>query len=129
MQANPAYSDLMLEILDYLGEGLEIAKKSGILPEQILVDPGIGFGKTIDHNLEIIRRLKELKILGRPIMMGTSRKSFIGKTLGLPVEERGAGTAASVAVSIMNGADFIRVHDVRQMARVAEMTDAIIRRG
>jgi len=129
MQANPAYSDLMLEILDYLGEGLEIAKKSGILPEQILVDPGIGFGKTIDHNLEIIRRLKELKILGRPIMMGTSRKSFIGKTLGLPVEERGAGTAASVAVSIMNGADFIRVHDVRQMARVAKMTDAIIRRG
>jgi len=129
MQEHPAYSDLMLEILDYLGEGLEIAKKSGILPEQILVDPGIGFGKKIDHNFEIIRRLKELKILGRPIMLGTSRKSFIGKTLGLPVEERGAGTAASVAVSIMNGADFIRVHDVWQMARVAKMTDAIIRRG
>lgn len=129
MQENPVYSDLLSEIINYLAEGLEIAKENGILPEQILVDPGIGFGKTLDHNLEILRRLRELKVLGRPIMVGTSRKSFIGKTLELPVGERGAGTAASVAVSIMNGADFIRVHDVRQMTRVAKMTDAIVRKG
>jgi len=129
MQENPVYSDLMSEIINYLAEGLEIAKKNGILPEKIMIDPGIGFGKTLDHNLEILRHLQTLKGLGRPIMIGTSRKSFIGKTLGLPVEERGAGTAASVAIAIMNGADFIRVHDVRQMARVAKMTDAIIRKG
>ncbi len=127
MQQDPTYNDLMGEIINYLEEGLEIAKKAGILHGQIIVDPGIGFGKTVEHNLEILKRLKELKVLGCPILVGTSRKSLIGKVLDLPVEERIEGTAATVAISIANGADIVRVHDVRQMARVVKMTGAIIR--
>lgn len=127
MQDNPVYSDLMGEIINYLEEGLEIAEKAGILHEKIIVDPGIGFGKTVDHNLEILKRLRELKILGCPILIGTSRKSVIGKVLDLPVSERIEGTAATVAISIANGADIVRVHDVKQMARVVRMTDAIVR--
>ena len=127
MQRRPVYRDLMGEIIDYLEEGLAIAEKAGILHEKIIVDPGIGFGKTAEHNLEILKRLKELKVLGRPIFVGTSRKSLIGNVLNLPVEERLEGTAATVAVSIANGADMIRVHDVKSMARVARMTDAIVR--
>lgn len=125
MQANPVYSDLMGEIIDYLEKGLAIAKSAGILHEKIIVDPGIGFGKTVEHNLEILRRLKELKGLGCPIMVGPSRKSMIGAVLGLPVDERVEGTAATVAISIANGANIIRVHDVKEMARVVKMTDAI----
>ncbi len=127
MQVNPVYNDLMGEIIDHLSKGLEIAQKAGILHEKIMVDPGIGFGKTLEHNLEILRRLKELKVLGCPILVGTSRKSVIGQVLGLPVEDRLDGTAATVAISIANGVDMIRVHDVKQMARVAKMSDAVIR--
>jgi dihydropteroate synthase len=125
MQANPVYLDLMGEIIDYLEKGLAIAKSAGILHEKIIIDPGIGFGKTVKHNLEILRRLKELKVLGCPVMVGTSRKSMIGTILDLPVEERVEGTAATVAISIAKGANIIRAHDVKEIARVAKMTDAI----
>ncbi|MFH1825673.1 MAG: dihydropteroate synthase [bacterium] len=125
MQENPAYNDLMSEIINYLAEGLAIAKKAGILHEQIIVDPGIGFGKTVAHNLEILRRLRELKVLGCPILVGTSRKSVIGQVLDLPAAERLEGTAATVTAAIMNGANIVRVHDVKEMARAAKMTDAM----
>lgn len=127
MQQNPTYNDLMGEIIDYLKEGVDIAQKAGILHGKIIVDPGIGFGKSVEHNLEIVNRLKELKVLGSPILIGTSRKSVIGKVLDLPVEERIEGTAATLAIAIANGADIVRVHDVKEMARVVRMTDAIIR--
>lgn len=127
MQKDPVYSDLMGEIINYLKEGVDIAQKAGILHGKIIVDPGIGFGKSVEHNLEIVNRLKELKVLGSPILIGTSRKSVIGKVLDLPIEERIEGTAAMLAIAIANGADLVRVHDVKEMARVAKMTDAIIR--
>lgn len=95
--------------------------------ERIIVDPGFNFGWTEEQALRMLRRLGELRALGRPILIGTSRKSMIGTVLNLPVEERLEGTAATVAISIANGADIVRVHDVRAMARVAHMTDAIVR--
>ena len=101
---------------------------SGVSPDKIIIDPGIGFGKTIAHNLEILRRLGEFKSLGKPILIGTSRKSFIGKILNInDPKDRVDGTSATMAIAIANGADIIRVHDVRQMAMVARMADAIIR--
>jgi len=128
MQVNPTYSDLMGEIISGLKKSIAIARGAGILPEKIIVDPGIGFGKTAEHNLEIISRIKELKVLGRPILIGTSRKSVVGEILDLPVDERLEGTAATVAVAITKGVDFIRVHDIKEMVRVAKMTDALVRR-
>lgn len=127
MQKKPAYSDLMGEIVKYLAESLAIATNAGILHEKIILDPGIGFGKTVGHNLEILRKLKELKVLGCPLLVGPSRKAVIGAVLGLPVGERVEGTAAAVAVAIASGADIIRVHDVQAISRVARMTDAIVR--
>lgn len=129
MQANPAYSDLMGEVIGFLREQLKVLSEAGVDERLLMVDPGIGFGKTAEHNIEILRRLAELKSIGRPILVGTSRKSTIGKVLGgLPPEERLEGTAATVALSIANGADIVRVHDVKEMARVARMTDAIVRK-
>ncbi|HTK83255.1 MAG TPA: dihydropteroate synthase [Bacteroidota bacterium] len=125
MQVDPSYEDVVEEISQYLREGILTAEQHGI--EQIVVDPGIGFGKTLSHNLEIIRRLREFERLDYPVMVGPSRKSFIGKVLGLEVDERLEGTAAAVAASVMNGANLVRVHDVREMKRVAQMTDAIMR--
>ncbi|MEN6519628.1 MAG: dihydropteroate synthase [Armatimonadota bacterium] len=128
MQRSPAYEDLMGEVTEYLRQCIFDAVEAGIDERVIIVDPGIGFGKTVDHNLEIIRRLAEFKSLGRPILMGTSRKSTIGQVLGgLPPDERLEGTAATVALSIANGANIVRVHDVKQMSRVAKMTDAVLR--
>ncbi|OGC23345.1 dihydropteroate synthase [candidate division WOR-1 bacterium RIFOXYB2_FULL_42_35] len=127
MQENPSYKDLLGDIVEYLSAGLEIAKKAGILHEKIVVDPGIGFGKTVQHNLEIIKRLRELKSLGCPILIGTSRKSLIGKVLDLPVEQRLEGSAVTAALAIANGANIIRVHDVKEMVLVAKMTDAIVK--
>ena len=127
MQLSPEYDSLISEIYSFLKERIERAVEGGVSPERIIIDPGIGFGKTVEHNLEIIRRLREFKSLGKPILIGTSRKSFIGHVLNLPVEERVEGTAATVAISIANGADIVRVHDVKQMKRVAAMTDAICR--
>lgn len=128
MQSSPRYDCVISEIISFLKDRIQTAINAGISPDQIIIDPGIGFGKTISHNLEIIRRLREFKALGSPIMIGTSRKSFIGKILDLPEEDRIEGTAATVAVAIVNGADIVRVHDVKQMVRIARMTDAIVGR-
>lgn len=121
------YHDLMGEIVQELRESVELALQSNVKWENVIVDPGIGFGKTPQQNLVVMRRLRELKSLGRPILMGTSRKSVIGITLGVPMEERVEGTGATVAVSICNGADIVRVHDVKEMVRISRMTDAIVR--
>ncbi len=126
MQQNPTYKALIPEIMDYLREGILIAQKAGVADDKIIIDPGIGFGKTIGDNLEILRRLGEFTGFEKPILIGPSRKSFIGKTLGdLPVTERLEGTAAAVAIGIFNGANIIRVHDVKEMVRVARIADAI----
>jgi dihydropteroate synthase len=122
------YDDLMLDIRRELSESVAIAHRAGIRDEQIILDPGIGFGKTVEQNLELLDRVDELRSLGYPILIGPSRKSFIGYTLDLPPDERMEGTAATVAIGIARGADIIRVHDVAAMARVARMTDAIVRR-
>jgi dihydropteroate synthase len=128
MQENPQYSDLMGEITSFLYERVRTLVASGVDERLLMIDPGFGFGKTVEHNLEILRRLRELKSIGRPIVVGTSRKSTIGKVLGdLPVEERLEGTAATVAIAIAHGADVVRVHDVKEMTRVARMTDAVVR--
>jgi dihydropteroate synthase len=128
MQVNPVYDALIPEILDYLRESMELAEKSGVKRDMIIIDPGIGFGKTFDHNLEIINNLNEFTVLGNPVLIGPSRKAFIGKILGdAPSGERIEGTAAAVAVSIMRGANIVRVHDVKEMAKVAKVVDAIKR--
>ncbi len=127
MQENPYYEDVIADIYDFLAQRIEAAVAAGLAEQQIIIDPGFGFGKTVDHNLEILRRLGEFRSLGRPVLIGTSRKSTIGKVLDKPVEERLWGTAATCAVAIANGANIIRVHDVAQMAQVARMTDAIMR--
>jgi dihydropteroate synthase len=119
------YRDLIGEIAESLRESVELARAAGVADDRIIVDPGIGFGKTREENLEIIRRLPELRELGFPLLIGPSRKSFIGKTLDLPAGERLEGTAAAVALSIAGGADVVRVHDVKAMVRVAKMADAI----
>jgi len=120
MQKNPKYKNVIAEIVLFFKQRLKKAKELGIAENKIIIDPGIGFGKTLEHNLEIIKRLEEFKILGRPVMIGPSRKSFIGKILGLGVSERLEGTAAVAAISIFNGADIIRVHDVKEIKRVIE---------
>ncbi len=121
------YENLMEEVKHELLVSVELALKAGIEETRILLDPGIGFGKTREHNLELINRLTEIRSLGYPVLLGPSRKSFIGFTLDLPADQRVEGTAATVAVGITRGADLIRVHDVKEMARVAKMTDAIVR--
>lgn len=125
MQNNPEYTDVIGEIIKSLSESVDIAFRAGILPDRIIVDPGIGFGKTVEHNLAIVRRLDELKVLGKPILIGLSRKSFIGKVLTKGVNERIIGTAAACAMAVANGANIIRVHDVKEMVDVAQMADAI----
>ncbi len=122
------YGDLLEEIKAELLESIEIAKQAGVKDESIILDPGIGFGKTVEQNLELNNRLDEIRSLGYPILLGPSRKSFIGYTLDLPADQRLEGTAASVAIGIACGADIIRVHDVTEMTRIARMTDAIVRR-
>ena len=130
MQANPTYeTDVVLEVAEFLERQVEVACAAGVDPGAILVDPGIGFGKTVDHNLELLQRLDELRTLtAQPVLVGTSRKSVIGQVLGLPVDDRLEGTAATVACAIARGADMVRVHDVREMTRVCRMTDAVLRR-
>jgi len=128
MQQAPVYSDVVGEVLSYLDEGIDIAVKAGVDREKVLIDPGIGFGKTLEHNLAILGRLDEFRGLGRPIVLGTSRKKFIGAVLDISVpEQRVDGTAATVALGIERGASVVRVHDVKRMAQVARMTDAIVR--
>ncbi|MBW2056547.1 MAG: dihydropteroate synthase [Deltaproteobacteria bacterium] len=125
MQQHIHYVSLFSEIMEYLRESMDIAQKAGVDPERIIVDPGIGFGKTVEHNLAIIKHLSRFKVLGRPILIGTSRKSFIGKILDLDVKEREEGTIASVAASILSGAHIVRVHNVRNAVRAARITDAV----
>ena len=125
MQKNPRYTDLMDEIAASLRDSLRIAHEAGVSPDRTIVDPGIGFGKTIAHNLEILDRLGELRTLGRPVLVGTSRKSTIGKILDAPLGRRAFGTAATVAVAVRNGAKIVRVHDVAEMLDVARMTHSI----
>ncbi len=121
------YQDLIEDVKRELLVSVELAVKAGVEEAHIVLDPGIGFGKTREHNLELINRLDEVRALGYPVLLGPSRKSFIGFTLDLPADQRVEGTAAAVAVGITRGADIIRVHDVKEMARVAKMTDAIVR--
>lgn len=125
MQNNPHYQALISELISFFREAIKRASAAGIEEEAILLDPGIGFGKETAHNLEIIRSLEEFRILGRPLILGPSRKRLIGDVLHLPLKERLEGTAAIVAVAIWNGAHLVRVHDVREMVRVARMVDAI----
>ena len=122
------YEDPIAEIIFSLKKSLEIASRAGLPGESLIVDPGIGFGKSWQHDLEVVRRLDEIKELGRPILLGPSGKSFIGKVLDLPVAERLQGTAAAVAVGIANGADMVRVHRVGPIVQVCRMVDAIVRR-
>ena len=121
------YQNLIEDVKRELLVSVELAKKAGIEETHIILDPGVGFGKTREHNLELINRLDEIRTLGYPVLLGASRKSFIGFTLDLPADQRVEGTAATVAIGIARGADIVRVHDVKEMARVAKMTDAIVR--
>ena len=126
MQENPVYEALIPEIMDYLRISLRLAGKFGVPENMIIIDPGIGFGKTLEHNLEIINNLSQFASLEKPILIGPSRKAFIGKILGdAPAGERLEGTAAAVAISIINGANLVRVHDVKKMAKVVKVADAI----
>jgi len=128
MQRNPTYHNLIGEIAAYLARSVEVAVRAGVPRSQVVIDPGIGFGKTLQHNLEILRRLGELKALGQPLLIGTSRKAFIGRILGgVAPSERAEGTAATVALAIAGGADVVRVHDVAPMVRVVRVADAIVR--
>lgn len=125
---HPDYGDVVAEVAAHLKEQADAAIAVGIAAERIVIDPGIGFGKNVQQNLELLRRLRELTTLGHPLMVGTSRKSTIGHVLGgLPPEDRREGTAATVALAIAAGAAIVRVHDVREMARVARMSDAILK--
>jgi dihydropteroate synthase len=128
MQGNPQYKDLISDIISCLQNSIRLAIKGGVSESKIIIDPGFGFGKIVEHNLEILRRLKEFKVIGYPIMIGTSRKSTIGKILDLPADNRMEGTAATVTAAIAGGVNIVRVHDVEQMAKVVRMSDAIYKR-
>jgi dihydropteroate synthase len=123
------YKNLLEDIRSELMESVELAHAAGIPDERIILDPGIGFGKSVEQNLELIDRLEEIRALGYPVLLGPSRKSFIGYTLDLPPDQRLEGTAAAVAIGIARGADIVRVHDMTSMGRVARMADAITRRN
>ncbi len=126
MQENPEYDDVVDEIRAFLAERIEFAVSEGIAEERIWVDPGIGFGKTLEHNLELLRRLGELNQLGRPLVIGTSRKSFLGKLTGAPVDQRLGGTVASGVLAYSDGADILRVHDVGPVRDAIAVAQAIL---
>lgn len=121
------YQDLIVDVRRELQVSIDLALTQGVRPQQIIIDPGLGFGKTVEQNLRLLNELNRFRDLGYPILVGPSRKSFIGYTLDLPLEERLEGTAAAVAIAIDRGADIVRVHDVLAMVRVARMTDHIVR--
>ena len=125
MQIDPHYDDLMGDLERYFLVQIDIAREAGIPDHQIVIDPGMGFGKTVSDNFMILNSLQRLVQLGFPVLVGPSRKSFIGSTLDLPVDDRLEGTASAVTAAILNGARMVRVHDVKEMKRVAKMTDAI----
>ncbi|PFO83796.1 dihydropteroate synthase [Bacillus cereus] len=126
---NTNYRNLMADMIADLYESVKIAKDAGVPDENIILDPGIGFAKTPEQNLEAMRNLEQLHVLGYPVLLATSRKSFIGHVLDLPVEERLEGTGASICLGIEKGCEMIRVHDVKEMARMAKMMDAMIGKG
>jgi len=125
MQVEPSYDDVVEDVKGFLAERMEAAVGAGVDEERIWLDPGIGFGKTLEHNLELLRRLGELRELGRPLVVGTSRKSFIGKIDGSGVDERIGGTIASSILAATEGADVLRVHDVAEVAQAVTMAIAI----
>jgi dihydropteroate synthase len=127
MQDKPVYRNLIQEIIDFLEAAVDRAVQGGIRREMVIVDPGIGFGKTFDHNLEIIRELSRFRCLGRPVLLGSSRKAFIGHILDRPAHERDPGTMATVAAAVMNGAHMVRVHDVKRAVETVRVIDAIKR--
>ena len=128
MQKNPTYKALIPEITAYFHECIQIARDAGIPDDMIVLDPGIGFGKTVEHNLEIIKQLKNFAGFEKPVLLGPSRKAFIGKLLGdVPTSERLEGTASAIAIGIFNGANIIRVHDVKEMVKVVKIADGISR--
>ncbi|MDP9341323.1 MAG: dihydropteroate synthase [Actinomycetota bacterium] len=129
MQAEPSYGDVVAEVRAYLGERVEAAVAAGIERERLCVDPGIGFGKTMEHNLALLRHIEAFADLGRPVLVGPSRKSFLGKLLGTGVDDRLEGTAGAVAWLAAHGAHIVRVHDVLEMVRVVRVVDAIVRSG
>lgn len=126
MQANPTYDDVVDDVKAFLAERLQAAIDAGVAEERVWLDPGIGFGKGLEHNLELLRRLGELRELGRPLVVGTSRKSFIGRVDGSVVGERLGGTIASSVLAAAGGADVLRVHDVAEMAQALTVADAIL---
>jgi dihydropteroate synthase len=128
MQENPAYDDVVVDVKAFLVERMEVAVGTGVDEGRIWLDPGIGFGKNLDHNLELLRRLDELRELGRPLVVGPSRKSFIGKIDGSPVEDRLGGTIASSILAAAEGADVLRVHDVAEVAQAARVASTILGR-
>jgi dihydropteroate synthase len=121
------YSDVVKDVSRELLESVDLALQGGVKRGQIILDPGLGFGKKIEHNLELVKRLDEIKALGYPVLLGPSRKSFIGYTLDLPPDQRVEGTAAVCAIAVTRGVDILRVHDVTVIGRVAKMSDAVIR--
>lgn len=125
---NENYNNLMEDIIDDLKESIKIATEAGVKTENIILDPGIGFAKTYEENLETMKKLEDICNMGYPVLLGTSRKSIIGNTLNLPANERVEGTVATTVIGIMKGCDFVRVHDVLENKRAAMMTDAIIRK-
>ena len=125
MQENPNYDDLIKEVSDYLRDRVKFAKENGVKEWQIILDPGIGFGKRVEDNFQLLRELNVIEELGFPVLVGPSRKSFIGLTLNLPVDKRMEGTAAAVTAGILNGARIVRVHDVKEMKQVVKITDKI----
>ncbi len=127
MQRRPRYGDVIEDISRYLSDRIDAAERAGVGPRKIMVDPGIGFGKTVQHNIEILSRLRELKALGKPLVVGTSRKSFIGKLTGRPVEDRKGGSIASAVLAVLHGADVIRAHDVRETVDALRTAEAIMK--
>jgi dihydropteroate synthase len=125
MQDDPVYGDVVKEIIEHLAERVALWEDAGIASENLLVDPGIGFGKTVDHNLLILKHLREFEVLGRPIVLGTSRKAFVGALLGRDPEDRLVGTLATVAIGAWNGANILRVHDVQETREVLTIVRAI----
>jgi dihydropteroate synthase len=128
MQLNPVYQDVVREVRDFFGERLERLKRAGVDAVQVVLDPGIGFGKTPDHNLQLLARLERLTSLNRPVLVGVSRKSFIGKVLGVEVHERLAAALACACLAVQSGASMIRTHDVADTLRTVRMTEAILAR-
>ena len=126
MQDNPAYEDVVDEVKAFLAERIEAAIAAGVEEERIWLDPGIGFGKTVEHNLELLRRLAELRELGRPLVIGASRKSFIGRIDGSGVDDRLGGSIASSVLAAAEGADVLRVHDVAEMAQAMRVAEAVL---